>query len=269
MEIVAGGTSVGFDDIGEGRIAVFLHGMPANRAQMVHYFEPIFTERTGWRRLYPDLPGMGTTPGTEGLSNQDAMLEVVGDFVNQIAGDEPIVLIGASYGAYLALGYNYRWGSRLAGMMLSEPMVKTRQNRSVPDQTVLVEDPTLDLESDEEFWTQVAVVQSPEDLDFFRTAIKPGLATADNEFLGRLAERSEYSFDLRTATPMTSPVLIVAGRQDSVTGYRDVWDVVELFPRATIAILDRAGHALRSEQGALFTSLTNEFLDRVEESSPV
>ena len=71
------------------------------------------------------------------------------------------------------------------------------------------------------------------------------------------------------ASPMTSPALIVAGRQDSVTGYRDIWEVLELFPRATLSILDRAGHGVSSEQRTLFRTLTHEFLDRVAESSHV
>lgn len=216
----------------------------------------------------PDLPGMGATPKLDGVASQDAMLDVVGDFIDQLAGDEPFVLIGASYGAYVALGYNFRWGQRLAGLMLTEPMVKTRPNRQVPEHTVLFEDPVViaELEPDEKFWTEVAVVQSSENLEFFRTAIKPGFFSADNEFLSRLAQRIEYSFDLAAATPMMAPALILAGRQDSVTGYRDIWDMLELFPRSTFAVLDRAGHALSSEQQALFTALTHEFLDRVEES---
>lgn len=269
VEIEAGGTTFGYDDIGEGRVVVLLHGLPSTRLQMKYNFEPIFSQRSGWRRIYPDLPGMGTTPGGDHLASQDAMLDALGEFVDRIVGDEPIVLVGASYGGYLALGYNHRWGSRLAGFMLTEPMVKSRATREVPDHTVLVENPALvaSLQPDEHFWTQVAVVQSQNDLDFFREAIKPGFLAADHAFLDRLAERIEYSFDIKAADPLTAPGLILAGRQDSVTGYRDIWEILERFPRTTLAILDRAGHSLTSEQETLFTTLTHEFLDRVEEHS--
>jgi pimeloyl-ACP methyl ester carboxylesterase len=67
---------------------------------------------------------------------------------------------------------------------------------------------------------------------------------------------------------MSAPALVIAGRQDNVTGYRDIWDILELFPRSTLAILDRAGHAVSTEQRHLFRQLTHEFLDRVEESFP-
>ena len=268
MEVLAGGTLVGYDIIGEGLPVVLLHGLPSTRKQMIDTFEPIFERRSGWRRIYPDLPGMGSTPGTADLANQDAMLEVVGEFVNAIVGEGPIVMIGSSYGGYTALGYNYRWGARLAGLLLSEPMIKSRATRQVPQQTILVEDADLvaGLEPDEEFWTQVAVIQSADNLEFFRNSIKPGFIAADQDFLAHLGEQIEYSFDIAEAEPMSAPTLIVAGRQDNVTGYRDIWDILELFPRSTLAILDRAGHAVSTEQGSLFTALAHEFLDRVEES---
>lgn len=266
MRIEAGGVSVGFDEVGEGRTAVFLHGMPASRRQMLHFFEPIFSERSGWRRVYPDLPGMGETAALEGVAGQDAMLEVVVEFVDRVAPGEQVLVVGSSYGAYVALGYNHRRGERLGGLMLSEPMVKTRARRDVPEHIVLVEDAALvtELEPDEQFWTQVAVIQSRDALEDFRVAIKPGFGEADDEFLGRLALQSDYTFDIASASPMTAPALVIAGRQDSVTGYRDIWEIIELFPHATLAILDRAGHAVSSEQRTLFRALTHEFLDRVE-----
>lgn len=66
--------------------------------------------------------------------------------------------------------------------------------------------------------------------------------------------------------PFERPSLVVAGRQDSVTGYRDAWTVLEHYPRATFAVLDRAGHGLEPEQPAVFRALMVDWLDRVEEN---
>jgi pimeloyl-ACP methyl ester carboxylesterase len=63
------------------------------------------------------------------------------------------------------------------------------------------------------------------------------------------------------------PALILLGRQDAVVGYRDAWRIIENYPRATFAILDRTGHFLTVEQQALYSTLVNEWLDRVEESA--
>lgn len=48
-------------------------------------------------------------------------------------------------------------------------------------------------------------------------------------------------------------------------GYQDAWDLIENFPRATFAVLDRASHFLSIEQNTLIKALIDELLDRVEE----
>jgi pimeloyl-ACP methyl ester carboxylesterase len=55
----------------------------------------------------------------------------------------------------------------------------------------------------------------------------------------------------------------VLGRQDDHVGYRDQWDLLEHYPRASFAVLDRAGHNLQQEQPVLFEALVEEWLDRV------
>ena len=52
-------------------------------------------------------------------------------------------------------------------------------------------------------------------------------------------------------------------------GYIDAWRVIENYPRASFIVLDQAGHGLAVEQKGLFRALAGEWLDRVEESSPL
>ena len=49
-------------------------------------------------------------------------------------------------------------------------------------------------------------------------------------------------------------------------GYRDRWNILEKYPGATFAALNRAGHALGVEQGGLFPALVHEWLDRLDQS---
>lgn len=59
--------------------------------------------------------------------------------------------------------------------------------------------------------------------------------------------------------------MILTGRQDSLVGYRDAWQLLENYPRGTFAVLDRAGHNVHNEQHQLFNALLGEWLDRVQE----
>lgn len=52
---------------------------------------------------------------------------------------------------------------------------------------------------------------------------------------------------------------------DASVGYRDAWRILENYPLATFAVLDRAGHNLQIEQAGLFCALTLEWLERINE----
>jgi pimeloyl-ACP methyl ester carboxylesterase len=54
---------VNYEVYGEGRPIVLLHGYWTDLRAIKGPLEPLFTKRTGWKRYYPDLPGMGHTPG--------------------------------------------------------------------------------------------------------------------------------------------------------------------------------------------------------------
>jgi len=94
----------------------------------------------------------------------------------------------------------------------------------------------------------------------------PSIEIADHEFLDKLAKCYQFSFDIQTLpAPFEKPGLILLGRQDSAVGYRDAWNIIENYPRASFVVLDRSGHLLSVEQQGLFQLLTEEWLDRVEE----
>jgi pimeloyl-ACP methyl ester carboxylesterase len=62
---------------------------------------------------------------------------------------------------------------------------------------------------------------------------------------------------------------MLTARQDHLCGYRDAWELLDTSPRATFAVLDRAGHLVNIEQDVLCHALMREWLDRVEEATPV
>ena len=61
---------------------------------------------------------------------------------------------------------------------------------------------------------------------------------------------------------------MLCGRQDSACGFHGAAHLLDDCPRGTLAVLDRAGHALAGEQKTLFRALVSEWLDRVEEYAP-
>ena len=97
-------------------------------------------------------------------------------------------------------------------------------------------------------------------------AMQAEIQLADHAFLARLEAAGPFSFDVdRLPAPFGGPTLMLTARQDHLCGYRDAWDLLDHYPRATFAVLDRAGHLVNIEQDALCQALMREWLDRVEE----
>jgi pimeloyl-ACP methyl ester carboxylesterase len=271
MECTVHDVPIYYKSYGTGTPVILLHGYGSDHRLMTGCMEPVFALRPGWRRIYLDLPGMGKTPGREHIQSTDDMLDVVSSFIDAVIPGQPFLIVGESYGGYLARGIVLRKFEQVTGMALICPgIIVERSRRDVPPRTVLVENPqllaTLDPTDAEEFGL-LAVVQNEDNWQRFRDEILSGARVADKAFLEKIKQRCEYSFDVdRLPQPFSKPVVFLLGRQDSMVGYRDAWHILENYPRATFAVLDRAGHNLHIEQMQLFDSLMSEWLDRVRES---
>jgi pimeloyl-ACP methyl ester carboxylesterase len=255
--------------------AVMIHGFPLDHRIMTGAFEPVFAgrqgepDRPGWRRLYLDLPGMGRTTAPD-VASTDDIFRILRGTVAALVPEGPYAVVGQSYGGYLARGLAAADPERVAGLAAVVTVVEARHGlRRLPERQVLVRDPALAervgteaLEAEE-----ILVVQTEETWEWARQDVDAGLAAADPVVVARVEASYTGTFPVEPV-PFEKPALIVVGRQDSVTGYRDAWELVENYPRATFAVLDRAGHALDIEQRGLFEVLVGEWLDRVAEAHP-
>ena len=64
---------------------------------------PVFERaRPGYRRLHVDLPGFGASPADPSIESSDAAVEFVLELIDAVIGTERFLLVGESWGAYLA-----------------------------------------------------------------------------------------------------------------------------------------------------------------------
>jgi pimeloyl-ACP methyl ester carboxylesterase len=272
MECELENITIHYEMIGEGRPIIMLHGYPLDHRYMMHDMEPFFEQREGWKRIYPDLPGMGRTPGAGWITTQDQILDIVLAFIGQVLPKQRFVIVGASYGGYLARGVIYRRSAFIDGLLLTAPgILADISKRTLPPHVTLFDDKEAIAEMEPEQAKDLqglAVALTRKLADYMKANIYPAVEIADHKFLNSLDKHWAFSFDVDTPTnPFTQPTLILTGRQDSIAGYVDAWNILENYPRATFVVLDRAGHGLQVEQESLFRALVNEWLDRVEEST--
>jgi pimeloyl-ACP methyl ester carboxylesterase len=250
---------------GDGVPVLALHGWSPDHRLMTGCLEPIFTELPGYRRLYPDLPGMGQSPAGD-IDSSDGILAAVNTFVDEQLGDEPFLLVGESYGGYLARALVRERPDQVLGLALICPIGTQVENakRTVPEHVVLRTEPgVLESLEDGEDFAELAVVQTAAALAAYRKDVAPGLAVADTAALERILEKRTLSVDPESGSAYLQPTLILCGRQDAVTGYEDTYPLLPHYPRATFAVVDVAGHNLQLEQPELFNTLVRDWLERV------
>jgi pimeloyl-ACP methyl ester carboxylesterase len=272
MRCMVRNCDVYYEVFGEGLPVINLHGSTLDVHSMIGCMEPIFTDREGWKRIYLDLPGHGKTRGQDWIKGSDDILQVVLDFIDSIIPDTPFVLAGLSYGGYIARGIVHHRPKQVVGLLLFAPrVVSDPRKRTLPAKCVLAREDKFLEEIDpqvREGFEEVAVVQTQSHWNRYVKEIIPGVNVADTQFLERLQPAVDaFSFNVdELSEKYEKPTLILTGRQDHWVGYQDAWTILENYPRATFAVLDRAGHALQMEQSNLFDALVHEWLDRVEET---
>jgi pimeloyl-ACP methyl ester carboxylesterase len=263
--------TVHYESFGEGRPLVVLPGWPDDWRVPADYLEPVFDNRPGWRRIYLDLPGRGGTKGEPWITTNDQILDIVLEVLDRIVPGERLVLAGHSAGADLARAILRRRSASVNGLLQVVPVIPG-VDEAPPKHVTLVSDESLVERLEAELGTETAarfagsmVVQTQDLYERFKS-LMPAFTGSDTAFLERLDDTLSLEVNPPPA-PFEGPALFVLGRQDAVVGYRGVFELMEAYPRATVAILDRAGHALPWEQEALFHALVDEWLGRVEEAT--
>lgn len=254
---------------GMGRPLLVIHGWSADHRYMMADLEPNFDDSSTWQRIYFVLPGHGTTVAPDWLNNQTQMFEILVKFIQQVIGDQKFGVIGNSYGGYLSLGLVRKMPHRLLGAALLVPdLPDDLNNRQTTAASTIVEDMTLfgNLQSDEQWIPAGLVEHSQYALDEIRAHDMPGYRASDDDLLERLSKNYLLPIEVRHASdPFAQPSLIALGHQDATVGYEQQLQLLPEFPRATVAVVDMAGHYLgRVERPKVFNCLVRDWIERVE-----
>jgi pimeloyl-ACP methyl ester carboxylesterase len=282
---------------------VFIHGWEMDSKAEAYDFEPIFstlspsaastasnpaiaatttTHSPNYRRIYIDLPGMGNSAANS-IRDLDEMFERVVSFIDTRLGETAhFLVVGASCGGYLARAVARRYRTRVDGLLLRVPVVE-------PDDKARDRDAFEPLVRDDQVMAALpavvrnvvgdkVLVQTPAYVASlratFENAVLPAISAADTDALAPIRSdplRYRLTVPLEEndeGVKLAAPTLILTGRQDDHVGYRDALRLLDWYPRATFAVLDRAEHSLPlDDQRDLFNNLVRDWLARVVEWS--
>lgn len=269
-------SSLSAHEIGKGTPILIIHGWELDGKAEELDFEPIFTKFAAGRlrRIYVDLPGMGTTPGNN-VKDLDEMFLRLTHFIDSRIGSSKFLLMGSSAGGYLARALAQKYTGQVDGLLLRVPLIEPKNElRDVDGFQPLVQNDQLisSMSSEDKALLRDVHIQTPAYINTLKAkykAVLPSLKAADNGVLDPIrADPQRYQltqFASSSHDKFLAPTLILCGRQDEVVGYRDSLRLLELYPRSTYAVLDRGRHDLPVDENVLFEALVRDWLNRVEE----
>lgn len=246
-----------------GPAVVCLPMFSTTRAATAAAFAPAFAG-AGLREVYLDLPGHGDSPVTCRPTSQ-AVLDTVAAWLDHHV-DAPVLLAGASYGAYLAAGIARQRPHLVRGLLLVCPGVTIAPaSRTLPEHAAPEAPPGWLDGAPTGLRAHLDVAlghRTPAVVATVLAALESG-GPGDDKFQEELRAGPEYALpDEDTDITFDGPVNVVTGRQDGIVGYADQFHAMRHYPRGTFTAIDAAGHYLPFEQPALLRSLTQDWLHR-------
>lgn len=236
------GIELAWTEVGSGPPVLALHGAYSAHQEIRAFLDPVLPEH---RRIYADLPGHG---GSSAAGSAADTVTALLELLDHVADDEPVLVVGHSYGAHLARGLAARRPDRVRRLALICPMVPEDMHPEpatvIADDGTSAELPPAALDT----YTGYFVVRTAATLARYRAAVAPVLDTWDDAAVEQLMGNGA----LELGHDYPHPVLVLTGRQDAWVGYRQHAGLLEAYPHATSIVLADTGHALPHERPEAF-----------------
>jgi pimeloyl-ACP methyl ester carboxylesterase len=254
------GAELHYDDVGDGHCVLAIHGAYSTHHEIGAALEPMLAPHGRYRRIYPDIPGMGASPPHHSIQSSNDVIDLLDGFVENQVGHGPLLLIGHSYGAHLARGLAARRPRQVVGMALICPLMPAAMK---PEPHIVVRSdvvPAARLDpSHVDEYLGYFVVHTEETVQRFKDAVVPSIGHFDGDAVERIMSEWRLAPD-PDQTAFDAPTLIVNGRHDSWVGFREQVALVDRYPRSSYVVLADTGHALLHEKPEVFASLLEEWL---------
>jgi proline-specific peptidase len=260
------------DDAGQKTTIVTLHGGPgmSSRAGDWATFQPLTDH---YRLISYDQRGNGESEGAEPYSHSQFVADLEALRVKLNLGK--IVVLGGSYGGFLALEYALAHPQNLHAMILRDTAASNRFQDTSKRRALESEFPMDEAALNRMFSGQMR------DNDDFRASfamIQPLYTVerdpaAEAERLARIPfryethnwafARNQPTYDLVGRLPdITVPVLVTVGRHDWITPLEASEELAEHLPKGELVVFERSGHSPQLEEQSLYLQTVRKFLAR-------
>ncbi|PWT82405.1 MAG: alpha/beta hydrolase [Acidobacteria bacterium] len=252
-----GGIQIGYDDQGNGPALVLLHGYPFNRSQ---WRDQLTTFNQSYRVISPDLRGHGETDVT--ATTIQGMAQDVAELMTAL--DVPTAIIGGlSMGGYVALSFYRQFPDRVKALVLADTRASAdtetaRQNRAIQAERALREGmPGIADEMVPKLLGPETLANNPELVQRLRQMMVNTNPKGANGALKAMSTREDQTSFL---SQITTPTLIVVGREDAITPVADSELMNREIKGSRLEVIEDSGHVSNLEQPEEFDMRLREFL---------
>lgn len=260
--VTVNGVSLALDVRGEGPAILFVHGYPLARSIWSNQMEAL----DGWRRIAPDLRGMGESEAPDlgyGMATYAEDLIAILDHL----GVERTVVAGLSMGGYVAFELVRRCRARIMGLVL----VDTRAEADSADARRRRESAAQ--QAREHGAAAIADAMLPDMVAPGTKERDPALAdrvwrlmaaTPVPGIIGALsAMRDRPDSTALLPTLGDIPTLVLVGAEDRITPPEGARAMADRIPGAHVVVVPGAGHLTPLEAPEATTTEVRQFLARI------
>jgi pimeloyl-ACP methyl ester carboxylesterase len=251
VKFPCGGHELDWEERGEGRPILLVHGLTTDRRIMAAACDETIDRAGRFRRIYLDLPGHGASRGNPELASADHLTELLALFLGHVAPNDEVPVVAYAYGAYLALALPAL--RAIGGLFLFCPVVEADfGKRTVAARRVASEEPDLPFSDDpreRDAFLEVAVHQSRSVLAEFQQLVHPANVAVDANVVAAIRARYAHARPYAHAwREFAQPVAIVCGRDDHWVGFSDALAPARAFPHSSYAVVADCGQLLPLEK---------------------
>ena len=270
------GVKLVYDDSGASAetkaTIVTLHGGPGMSSRNGDWaaFQPL---TDGYRLISYDQRGNGQSEDGEPYSHAQFVADLEALRVKLDLGK--IVVLGGSYGGFLALEYALAHPQNLQAVILRDTAASNRfqdtSKRRALDSDFPMDEDSLDrlfsgqMRDDEDFRTSFAQIQPlyTVERDPAREAERLAQIPFRYETHNWAFSRNQPEYDLVDRLPeITVPVLVTVGRHDWITPLEASEELAAELPSGELVVFDQSGHSPQLEEQPLYLQTVREFLAR-------
>ena len=270
--VTVNGVSLVYDEAGQGTAFVTLHGGPGMSGRSGDWatFQPL---TDSFRLVSYDQRGSGESEGAEPYSHAQFVADL--EALRQELQLGKMMLLGGSYGGFIALEYALAHPENLHALILRDTAASNRFQDTSKEKALASEFPmdevTLDrlfsgeVHDDQDFRDSYAMIQP-----LYTVERDPEKEAAQLERIpfryqthNWAFSRNQPGYDLVSRLPeIKVPVLVTVGRHDWITPLEASEELAAGLPNSELVIFEHSGHSPQSEEKELYLKTVRSFLAR-------